>query len=515
MRRRKATVELFEEIRREYEFGVGTIQGVARKLGVHRRLVREALNDAVPAMKAAQPRARPRIGPVAEFIDAILEADRRAPRKQRHTAHRIYARLQQERPGYQIAEPTVRRYVRQRKAALGLLARETFVPQSYPWGSEAQVDWYEAVADLDDERVTLQVFSLRSMASGGAFHRAYRHATQQAFLEAHELAFRYFGGVFRRLRYDNLSAAVKRVLRGSRREETARFVAFRSHWGFDSEFCTPAEGHEKGGVENEVGRFRRNHWVPIPRTGDLEELNRQLLAACQADEARTIAGREQSVGTALLIERTHLLPLAEEDFDLVEVSFPVVTSLGCVKVKTNAYSVPVKAGSTVEVRLAAASVEIWHEGRRVAHHERCYGRYREIFDLEHYLDVLERKPGALAGSKPLEQWRRLGRWPASYDRFWEALIERHGRQAGTKAMIELLQLGRTHGQLALRGAIEAALVLGCTDAAAVRHLVTAQRLERAHPETVEIGLLVQFERPLPTVSEYDQLLALMAAGVGR
>lgn len=515
MRRRKATVELFEEIRREYEFGIGTIQGVARKLGVHRRLVREALTGAVPAERPSRPRARPRVAPVAEFIDAILEADRRAPRKQRHTAHRIYVRIGQERPGQQVAESTVRQYVRERKAALGLLSRETFVPQSYPWGSEAQVDWYEAVADLDGERVALQVFSLRSMASGGAFHRAYRHATQQAFLEAHELAFRYFGGVFRRVRYDNLGAAVKRVLRGSRREETARFVAFRSHWRFASEFCTPAEGHEKGGVENEVGRFRRNHWVPVPRARDLEELNRQLLAACRADEARTVAGREQSVGAGMLVERGHLLPLAAEGFDLVEVSFPVVTSLSCVKVKTNAYSVPVRAGRTVEVRLGAASVEIWHEGERVARHERSYGRHREVLDLEHYLDVLERKPGALAGSKPLEQWRRLGRWPASYDRFWQALIARHGRQAGTKEMIGLLRLGRVHGQARLRAAIDAALVLGCTDEAAVRHLVTAQQLERARPETMEVGALARFERPLPTVGEYDQLLLAAPAEVAR
>src|SRR4029079_8545523 len=172
------------------------------------------------------------------FCAVILESDGRAPRKQRHTARRIYVRIQAERPGHVIAESTVREYVRERKAGLGLAARETFVPQSYSWGSEAQVDWYEAVAELDGERVKLQVFSMRSMASGGAFHRAYRHATQQAFLEAHELAFRSFGGVFHRARYDNLSAAVKRVLRGSQREETARFVAFRSHWRFASEFCT-------------------------------------------------------------------------------------------------------------------------------------------------------------------------------------------------------------------------------------------------------------------------------------
>src|SRR5207302_8547565 len=227
-----------------------------------------------------------------------------------------------------------------------------------------------------------------------------------------------------------------------------------AHWQCEAEFCTPAEADEKGGVESEAGRFRRTHWVPVPRAHDRAELNAQLLAASQADEQRTIAGREQPVGAALRIEREHLLPLAAEGFDLAEVRFPQVNSLGCVKVKTNAYSVPVKAGSVVQVQLRAAGVEIWHEGRRVAEHERCYGRYQEILDLEHYLDVLAHKPGALAGSKPLEQWRQLGRWPASYDELWTGLIARQGRAAGTKALIELLQLGRRYGQDRLRTAIE-------------------------------------------------------------
>src|SRR5262249_28405174 len=155
-------------------------------------------------------------------------------------------------------------------------------------------------------------------------------ATQQAFLEAHELAFQYFGGVFRRLRYDNLSAAVRKVLRGFRREETSRFVAFRSHWRFAAEFCTPAEAHEKGGVENEVGRFRRTHWVPVPTVATLTELNAYLLDACRADESRTVSGASQPVGVAMLVERDHLLALAETPFDLSEVSSPVVNRLGCI-----------------------------------------------------------------------------------------------------------------------------------------------------------------------------------------
>jgi len=141
MRRRKATVELFEEIRREYEFGTRTVAGVARKFGVHRRLVREALGSALPSAKVAAARAKPRLEPIAPFIDAILQADRQAPRKQRHTAHRIYVRIREEVPACPIAESTVRRYVRQQKEALGLLNRETFAPQHYPYGTEAQVDW--------------------------------------------------------------------------------------------------------------------------------------------------------------------------------------------------------------------------------------------------------------------------------------------------------------------------------------------------------------------------------------
>jgi transposase len=513
MRRRRASVELFEAIRREYEFGMGTIQGVARKFGVHRRMVREALADAVPGEKVAVARPRPRLGPLVDFIEAILEGDRRAPRKQRHTAHRIYVRIRQEYPECPVAESTVRQYVRERKHALGLLARETFVPQSYPWGQEAQVDWYEAEADLGGERQKLQVFVLRSMAGGGAFHRAYYRATQQAFLEGHQLGFRHFGGVFYRVRYDNLPAAVKRILQGHRREETARFVAFRSHWKFQSEFCNPGEGHEKGGVENEVGTFRRNHWVPVPKARDLADLNAQLLSACREDEGRVLAGRDQTVGSAMLIESAYLFPLPAEDFDLVEVEFPTVNGVGCVKVRTNAYSVPVAAGRTVEAKITPTAVQLWYEGRCVATHERCYGRYQEILNLEHYLDVLERKPGALAGSKPLAQWRQLGLWPASFDQLWERLIERHGRQKGTKELIELLQLGRAYGQGRLRAAVEEALALGCGDAAAVRYLVSAHELERISPAPLPVGDLAVFERALPAVIEYDQLLNGHAATV--
>ena len=175
--------------------------------------------------------------------------------------------------------------------------------------------------------------------------------------------------------------------------------------------------------------------------------------------------------------------------------------------RTNAYSVPVRAGTQVEARVYPAQVEVWHAGRCVARHDRCYSRQQQVLDLEHYLDVLEKKPGALAGATPLAQWRAQGRWPATYDELWSRLQQRQGQPAGTRAMIAVLQLGRVHGATRLQECVAQALAWGCADPAAVRYLLTAGDLERQPPVAVDVGALAAYDRPQPSLHAYDQLLA--------
>jgi transposase len=268
-------VELFEQIRKDRRVEGASIRELAGKHHVHRRTVRQALASAVPPPRRPHPkRSCPAIGPFAEVIDSWLLADREMPRKQRHTARRIWQRLVAEH-GASLAEVTVSRYVARRRAELGLDRVEVALPQAHLPGAEAECDFAEFHAMIAGALIKLWMFVMRLSCSGRAFHAAFATHAQEAFLEGHVLAFEHFGAVPGRVRYDNLSPAVVRVLKGRDRLEAERFIALRSHYGFDSFFCIPgkAGAHEKGGVEGEIGRFRRRHLVPVPAVVSLAALN--------------------------------------------------------------------------------------------------------------------------------------------------------------------------------------------------------------------------------------------------
>jgi len=305
-----------------------------------------------------------------------------------------------------------------------------------------------------------------------------------------------------------MGSLVKKILRGRQRIETDRIIAFRSHWGFRSEYCNPARGNEKGGVEGELGWFRRNCLTPVPEAESLASLNDRIRNACLDNRSRTIRGKQMTVSEASEQERASLLPLAEEGFPFEEVIYPlVVDGRQRVKVKTNWYSAPMSPGMRVTAVVGPSRVEIKYDSRSIAQHERCYGRGHQILDLEHYLDVLEKKPGAMANSTPLAQWRAAGRWPACLDRIWRELEKRHGSGGGTREMIALVRTGSASGWPRLIAAVQEALRLGVSDAAAVMHIMNmpdaAQRKQHAIALAEE---LAQFERPMPSMDDYDLLL---------
>lgn len=510
-------VELFELIRRDRDREGLSIRALAARHGVHRRAVRQALASPwPPPRKAHEAREAPKLGPYHGLIDEWLLTDREAPRKQRHTAHRVWQRLVSEH-GADVSERQVCRYVRARRRELGLTVEEVFVPMAHEAGVEAEVDWGEARVVIAGQRRTVHLFLMRACYSGVAYVIAFERESQQAFLEAHVEAFRFFDGVFQLIRYDNLSSAVKQVLRGRRRDETDRFVALRSHYLFESVFTRKGrEGaHEKGGVEGEVGRFRRNHLVPIPHVGSLKELNDLLEDACFAELNRRIQGRPETVGEALRVERRTLRELPFEDFDAAEHASPRVDAKALATVRQNRYSVPVSlAGLRVSAQIGAREVVFFHNGRPVARHARLPGRFQTSAQLDHYLELLRVKPGAFKGSLALKQEREQGRWPSCFDELWGKLEARYGASEAARQIVDVVMSIREHGRKRVELAVKGALAAGAHDGKAVA-LLARREAERPRGEQQEQQQLFELPERLrgleprtePSLDDYDALLS--------
>ncbi len=418
-------VELYAAIRRDHRAGI-TMRELERKYNVSWRTVRKALDSAWPQPRKALPPRPSALDPYKAVIDGILRADLDAPRKQRHTVTRIFHRLVEEH-GADVSYPMVRRYVADRKPQIAVEAGkapiEAFVPQTHPPGMEAEVDFGDVAVRLAGELVTCYLFSFRLSYSGKAVHRVFASAGQEAFFEGHVHALRVLGGVPRgRVRYGNLKAAVAQVLGLSRaRVETDRWIAFRSHFGIESFYCRPGidGAHEKGGVEGQIGYFRRNHFTPVPEVDSLAELNEMVEQWDLHDGRRRIGPRPRTIDEYFDVEQPLLLPLPEEPFETGRVFTPRVDRSSQITVRTNRYSVPVRLiGKRVRVVLHASHLVVYDQNLEVARHERLIAKAGCRLELDHYLEALIRKPGAFPGATALEQARSAGRFTPVHDAWW-------------------------------------------------------------------------------------------------
>ena len=505
-------MELFEDIRRaRREEGV-SIRELARRHHVHRRTVRQALRSALPPPRKPASPSAPRLGAHRATIREWLVADLSAPRKQRHTARRIWQRLVDER-GATVAESTVRACVARLRRELESGRQVVTIPQLHPPGEEAEVDFGGVSVWLDGVLTELSMFLMRLSHSGRAVHVCFPGEGQEAFLEGHALAFRRLGGVPRRIRYDNLSSAVTRVLRGRDRVESDRFVALRSHFGFDAFFCEPGIGgaHEKGGMEGEVGRFRRRHLVPVPRVESLAELNALLEAADRADDARHIAGRLATVGQMAEAERPALRPLPAEPFDPTVALQAKADRKARISVRGSRYSVPAAcAGRTVDVCLGGGTVTALLGGRVLARHERSAhkgprsscstttSRCWHASPARSPARARSRRRAQAVASPP--RTNASGSVPAAVS----------VTAAGTRALVEVLLLHRHLPAAAVHAALDAVERLSAVDPALVA--IEARRIADGRRETavVERPALRRFDRPAPALAGYDTLLAASA-----
>jgi hypothetical protein len=301
---------------------------------------------------------------------------------------------------------------------------------------------------------------------------------------------------------------VQRILEGRNRQEQQKFIVFRSHYLFESHFCTPGQGHEKGRVEDGVGFGRRNFMVPIPRVASFDELNAHLLAACLADDQRRVDRQPVTIGEAWEIEKPYLLPLPERDFKCCVTRSVTLNGFGQVEFETNRYSVPAEdAYRNLVIRAYPFRIDVLYMDDVIASHPRCYGRKQDILDPQHYLPLLEQRPGAFDHAKPIRRWRES--WPRVYERLLAHLRAQWPDGRGVREFVRVLKLHQDHPADRIAQAIEQALEYGCVHADGVKLCLH----QLVHPETpvspidlVRWPELVGVGTQAPDLQCYDRLL---------
>lgn len=467
-----ADMELWAEIRRRVLTGEVSKRQACRTYEIHWATLKKILaHEEPPGYRRRQPLRRPTIEPVLPIIRQILTDDVSAPKKQKHTAHRIWQRLRDEHAfagGYTTVKDAVR--------ALTVGAKEVFLPLTHPPG-EAQVDFGFAEVVLAGVPTQVAVFVMSLPYSDAVYCQAFPRECTEVFLEGHARAFAFFGGVPRRIAYDNTKTAVARIVGSRDRVVTREFARLMSHYLFASHFCLVRRPNEKGHVERLVEYARSNFLVPVPRVAGLDELNARLAELCRRDQERTTRGKPGTVGTLLAEDRAAVLPIPAKGFEPRRVAEVAADSLSPVRFDTNSYSVPTKyAHRTLTVVGTVDEVRVVFEDRLVARHPRCWGREQYHFDPVHYLALLERKPGGFDFARPLADWAL----PECFGVLRRRLEAEAADGSGTRGFIRVLRLLEAYSLAQLSDAVASALAIDVTDPDSIR-VILDHRADRPVP----------------------------------
>jgi transposase len=491
-------MEMWLEIRRKLLVEKVSKRSVRRQYKIGSEVLDKILSHPEPiSYQMAQPRPKPKLGEFLGVIDEILEADKKAPPKQRHTGRRIFERLRDE---YDYTGGITQ--VREAVAEAKRYNKEVYVPLSHPPG-HAQFDFGEAVVVIAGVETKAHLAVITLPYSDTYFLTAYPRECTETFHAGHTTGFEFFGGVPVRISYDNTSIAVKKII-GRERELTREFLRLESHHLFEHHFCRVGRGNEKGHVETHVGYSRRNLLVPVPSFESFAALNEYLAACCFADLFRRVRGKPDTKAERLVVDRAAMLALPSESFEPRRVAHASANTLSLVRFDRNDYSVPTDfAHHDVTCVGGIEQVNFSVGTETVATHPRCWDTEQVRFDPVHYLALLERKPGALDHARPLEGWVLPGSFAVLRRR-----LEADLGSAGTREFIKVLRLLEKADLAELNAAVEEALAIGATGSDAVACILHA-RAERpvplfsldGHPHLKEVSV------ESPDLSAYGSLTA--------
>ncbi|GEN81825.1 IS21 family transposase [Sporosarcina luteola] len=439
---------------------------------------------------------------ILPFIDQWLEDDLHTWQKQKHTAARIFRRLEEEHD-FKGSESNIRKIVAQRKKKL----QEAFIPLEFQIGHQFQFDWGEADIILQGRTQRIYLFCIQLSASRLRFVRAYLHGKQEAFLDGFVHAFEFFGGVPTEGLFDNLKTAVVKILKGRDRLEQEAFLALQAHYLFKAEFANVRKGNEKGRVEGTVGYVRRNALVPYPQVQSMEELNEYLLKWCLRDaEKRMVPHTKETVKEVWEKEKSKLHPLPVDRFEACRLLSCQVDKTSLITVDTNQYSVPTYfVGQAVWAKNFVDRVIVVAQNQVIAEHTRSNDRYEMITVLDHYLDILLKKPRAIRDAHAFQS----DAIPEVFRNFHRKMREQEGAE-GDRKFIRLLLLHREIGMEGLTKALQEA-----EQTQVYRYEVVHEIIQRNTNGVVEFDQLPQKKTPTnlleykvqkTNVEKYGQLL---------